>query len=561
MLRSLFTPLLFAAPVLILGLLSLRLYQNEKTTIEASYRKQAQTWTQQTHQNLLEPTRVDDAVALSIPYPIIPPSNEHPLALTFREASQLPPEQALRALNSLLLDPAITDLYTPSGQHLPTLISHQLLKLNPLPTTTDTFLRNLSRHPTELTPLLLKKSTPLLQEPDSQLLEKITTQIPFYEKLRSMPTPYPNGLVPNWLSQQDRTLFTSQGVNIVPFHALTQEIEKRIAQNPPPEWLAYQWEDELSGARHVYSQTTALTPSNKFNYKQAYLTKSGNGFSIITFENTQYLQIETDRRLSRLKLILLSTTLLTALASTIAYLTLRKQQQLTALQSDFVASVSHELRTPIASIRLLAERLEKEDSLPQKKSDQYHRLISHESLRLGNLVENILDFSRIEKGHKLYHFEPTDLQALLTETLQLIQPNLEQKKHTLTTNLDLPAGYAPTLDPLAIRQLLINLFDNAIKFTPSPGTITLSATTVSTTTQLVIADTGPGIPESDRTKVFQRFYRRDRNTEVTGTGIGLSLVHHIVQAHQGTITITDNPNHKTGTQVTIDLPLDKKTNN
>ena len=82
MLRSLFTPLLFAAPVLILGLLSLRLYQNEKTTIEASYRKQAQTWTQQTHLNLLEPTRVDDAVALSIPYPITPPSNEHPLVLT-----------------------------------------------------------------------------------------------------------------------------------------------------------------------------------------------------------------------------------------------------------------------------------------------------------------------------------------------------------------------------------------------------------------------------------------------------------------------------------------------
>ncbi|MGJ8725421.1 MAG: sensor histidine kinase [Roseibacillus sp.] len=559
MLRRLAIPLLFLAPVLILGSLSLRLFQNERVAIETSYREQAQAWVDAAHESLFYPTRADNAVALHVRYPITPPTIEHELVQAYHEARELPPKKGVYDLQVLLIKAGISEVYTTSGQHLPTLITYHLVLLlerQPTPETTALFLKNLHQHPTELTPLLLEKSKPFLQKPDPQLLQEISSQIPIYEKLRSLST-YPQGKVDDWPKDGDQARFTEDGVTVISTKLLAEEIRHRIEVSPPPEWLTYLWEGDLNPSGGIRYFSWDRSP-NRFNFKKAIAQKRTENFTLSAYPDDSFIQTSINERLSRLKLILLFTVLLTALASTIAYLTLRKQQQLSALQSDFVASVSHELRTPITSIRLLSERLQKE-TLPAEKSDQYHRLISNESQRLGNLVENILDFSRIEKGRKLYHFEPTDLSALLAETLQLIQPNLDQKKHTLTTNIDLPTDFSPNLDSLAIRQLLLNLLDNALKFTPAPGIIALAATTSPDTLKLIITDTGPGIPASERTKVFQRFYRRDRNTEVTGTGIGLSLVQHIVQAHKGTITITDNPDQKTGTRLTINLPLKEKT--
>lgn len=562
--------LLLTLPVLLMGVVSAWLYQAEKERIENDYFKEAQDWSQKVIRvltdseeftnspssplSLLPGLESDVATHLSSG-PLLTP---HPkLEAAYHAALHLAEADALTALQSLSKEKQLASASTSSGLPLSLLVRYQLathLPLGPEKEQAEATAKDaLFKYPSEINELLAHK---LALTPQEQALAQF--QVSYFAELKP-PFPsrdqievreHPNHFV----------LLMNEVVAIISKNDLRETIQKRIHFfGQPPAWLDPSWPKQSITWRGYHLDLTLQFPTthNTISSPVQLATQTQAPLTFTVYGNRLAIQEDIAHRLQRLKLTLITTTVLTALAALFIFLTLRKQQQLAALQSDFVASVSHELRTPITSIRLLSERLQKE-TLPPEKSDQYHRLISNESVRLGNLVENILDFSRIEKGRKLYHFEPTDLAALLTETLALIQPNLEQKKHTLTTDIDLPAKFSPNLDPLALRQLLLNLLDNALKFTPAPGAITLTALTTPDTLKLIVTDTGPGIPASDRAKVFQRFYRRDRNTEVTGTGIGLSLVHHIVQAHGGMITISDNPDHKTGTRLTIDFPLEAK---
>ena len=563
--------LLLTLPVLLMGAISAWLYQAEKERIENDYLKEAQNWSQKVIRALANPEGFGDSspqylslipgvesdvatfLSAGSPYKVSPE-----LEADYQKAIKLPEQEALTALKALSTNKQLSSASTSSGLPLQLLVLCQLAKrLPPGPEKdeADTIAqKTLLRSPCEINELLARD---LSFTPEEQAL--VALQVTYLSKRRPPFTSskeievkeHPNHFV----------LLMREKIAVISKSELSEVISERIFLfGFPPSWLDPTWPKQSVTWRGYQLDLSKQFPSSRKGISSpvALATEAQFPFTFTVYGQTAAIQKSIAHRLQRLKLTLISTTVITALAAFFIFLTLRKQQQLSALQSDFVASVSHELRTPITSIRLLSERL-KNETLPAEKSEQYHRLISNESHRLGNLVENILDFSRIEKGRKLYHFEPTDLTALLTETLALIQPNLEQKKHSLVTDIDLPPDFSPTLDPLAIRQLLLNLLDNALKFTPAPGTITLTARTTQDTTKIIITDTGPGIPESDRAKVFQRFYRRDRNTEVTGTGIGLSLVHHIVKAHHGTITISHNPNHKTGTHISVHLPLKAKT--
>jgi signal transduction histidine kinase len=250
-------------------------------------------------------------------------------------------------------------------------------------------------------------------------------------------------------------------------------------------------------------------------------------------------------------LALASTLSLTALA--IIHRTIRRERQLSDMKSQFVASVSHELRTPVASIRLMADALEAEKIDPATARD-FHRLIAREGARLSTLVANILDHARIEQGTRIWHFEPTDLTAIVSDTLHLMEPLAAEKSITLTADLT-PAQ--ATLDPGAIQQALINLLDNAIKFSPPQTTVTTRLTTDPTSNKihLSIIDQGPGIPLSEHTRIFQRFYRpgNELRRETQGTGIGLSLVKAIADAHHATITLTSTPPQ--GSTFTLSLTI------
>ena len=229
---------------------------------------------------------------------------------------------------------------------------------------------------------------------------------------------------------------------------------------------------------------------------------------------------------------------------------------------DFVSSVSHELRAPIASVRLMAESLDRGKISGTQKQADYFRLIVQECRRLTALIENVLDFSRIDQGRKQYEFEPTDLIALVQETLKLMEPFATDRQVTLALCPSQPQPAAPipqpVLDARAIQQALVNLLDNAIKHS-RPGAqvivgLEFPANPHPSTLNLFVQDLGEGIPPGEHQKIFEPFYRRgtELRRETQGIGIGLTIVKHIVDAHGGRVRVQSDVGK--GSRFTIELP-------
>ena len=240
-----------------------------------------------------------------------------------------------------------------------------------------------------------------------------------------------------------------------------------------------------------------------------------------------------------------------------AYRAFRRQQELNELKSNFVSSVSHELRAPIASVRLMAENLEGGKVAGTAKQNEYFHFIVQECRRLSSLIENVLDFSRIEQGRKQYEFEPVNVAALVRQTVMLLEPYAAEKGVSLrmegATALELEA------DGQALQQALVNLIDNAVKHSPPGAAVTVGlagAEAAGTMARLWVADAGPGIPAAEHGKIFERFYRRgsELRRETQGVGIGLSIVKHIVEAHGGRVRVESAPGR--GSRFTLELPAD-----
>ena len=232
---------------------------------------------------------------------------------------------------------------------------------------------------------------------------------------------------------------------------------------------------------------------------------------------------------------------------------LHREQRLHTLKSQFVASISHELRAPIGSVRLMAEALAS-GTVEGEAARTFHHLIAQEGVRLSALIENVLDFARIESGHKSYQFEETDLPALLRDTVALLEPRAAPRGISLRLECA-PLSQVPEVDAPAIQQAVMNLLDNALKFSPDHGVITVTLTNYGPAGwRLAIADEGPGIPPAEHKRIFERFHRlgNELRRETQGAGIGLSLVQHIAQSHHGTITVK-NLTPK-GTEFTLHFP-------
>jgi signal transduction histidine kinase len=255
---------------------------------------------------------------------------------------------------------------------------------------------------------------------------------------------------------------------------------------------------------------------------------------------------------SRLPLIL-SLLGVTAVLIGTALVQLRREYDLARLRSDFISGVSHELRTPLAQIRMFSETL----VLGRVRSDdERHRslaIIDQEARRLTHLVENLLHFSRAERRAARVAPEPTALAPLVQEVIEGFAPLAAARSVTLRA--EVAEGLVVPADPGALRQMLLNLLDNAVKYGPAGQTVTLGAAPgANGSARLWVDDCGPGIPRPDRERVWDRFWRleRDRGTAVAGSGIGLAVVRELATLHAGRTWVEDAASG--GSRFVIELP-------
>jgi signal transduction histidine kinase len=231
-----------------------------------------------------------------------------------------------------------------------------------------------------------------------------------------------------------------------------------------------------------------------------------------------------------------------------------RQLELAQLKSGFVSNVSHELKTPIALIRLAVETLEMGRARNDEERDKFIATIGRETQRLSRLVDNILDFARLEAGQKVLRLVPVDPLELVRETLESFRPRLEDKGFAVIT--DLPDSLPPVrADATALSQSLLNLFDNAIKYSRDRREVRLSAGVRDDFVAISVADRGIGIPPADQKRIFEKFVRVETGPvhDVKGAGLGLSLVDQIMRAHGGRVELSSVPGE--GSTFTLLVPV------
>ncbi len=221
-------------------------------------------------------------------------------------------------------------------------------------------------------------------------------------------------------------------------------------------------------------------------------------------------------------------------------------RRLEKVRSEFIANVSHELRTPVTSVKGFAETLLEEDSLKDSATArEFIAIINREADRLNRLIGDLLELSKIE-GQGPLKFAPVNLKEVAEEVVKKIKPLVEKKK--LTLNLDFPSTSLYVLgDEDKIHQVFLNLLDNSIKYTPENGEIHILLKEEEKNILVKVKDSGIGIPSEEIPRIFERFYRVDktRSRKYGGTGLGLTIVKHIIEAHHGGIWVESEPSRGT----------------
>lgn len=236
----------------------------------------------------------------------------------------------------------------------------------------------------------------------------------------------------------------------------------------------------------------------------------------------------------------------TLLALVSLWRNLKEQIKLARKKDDFISAVSHELRTPLTTIRMYTEMLEKNWVKTDDKRTEYYETMRQESERLTRLIENVLDFSRIQRGKKRYNFALGDINSCIKEVVEMMAPCAAKQNFKIETHLD-TSIQSTSFDSDAVMQIVINLIDNALKYAVNADDKTIIVTTATEGKYVLIevADHGPGIPHTQRKKIFDEFYRigEESKREATGTGLGLALVKKFALAHNGFVeAISAKPN-------------------
>jgi len=291
-------------------------------------------------------------------------------------------------------------------------------------------------------------------------------------------------------------------------------------------------------------------PAGDTKGEPAYTAILDFGFGDLALNLTEIDPAWIPKRIGELHFIYFGIIATVAVAVSLALASLwhnvRTQMALVRKKDDFISAVSHELRTPLTSIRMYAEMLEKNWVKSTDKLAEYYRTMRQESERLSRLVENVLDFARLQKGRKRYAFELGSINDCVGKVVEMMRPYAEQQGFTVLTNLG--KVEQTSFDKDAVTQIVVNLIDNAVKYAHGAADkmITVGTRTEAAFTIIEVEDHGPGIPHRQRRKVFDQFYRCDdapvegpsqNSSAATGTGLGLTLVKRFAEAHGGYVEI------------------------
>ena len=232
----------------------------------------------------------------------------------------------------------------------------------------------------------------------------------------------------------------------------------------------------------------------------------------------------------------------------------QRELRLARLRSQFVSSVSHELKTPLTSIRIFAETLRDRAQLDPKARQEYLETIAHESDRLTRLLQNVLDFSRVERGERTYQLSPQQVPVIVENALRTLRFPLEQQGFTVSYDCDCDFANV-RCDSDAVEQAVLNLVSNAIKYSGKSRRIDVKVERRADAVAVIVRDCGMGIAPAHQQRLFERFYRAPTadNDVIPGTGLGLTLVHHMAEAHGGSVSVESAVGH--GSTFTLCLPV------
>lgn len=305
-------------------------------------------------------------------------------------------------------------------------------------------------------------------------------------------------------------------------------------------------------AKEVYSSDLRDTLERNFEHKKALWLIPGYQLGI-EMKGATIEKLAKERTNTNIILILIMDVFL-LLGAWLIFRSIRQEVKLAQIKSEFVSNVSHEIRTPLALINMYSETLEMGRIKSEEKKQEYYKVIHNESTRLSQMVNKILNFSKIESGKKEYNFEEEDLNELVNETLEMYRPHFERKEFSFEFK---PASEKLMIsaDKEAVAEALNNLVDNAMKYNGEHKKIEISTGIQEQFAFVEVKDFGIGIEKKDQKLIFDKFYRvtkGDLAHKAKGSGIGLSIVKNIMDAHKGSVSLTSTPGK--GSTFTLHFP-------
>jgi len=255
-------------------------------------------------------------------------------------------------------------------------------------------------------------------------------------------------------------------------------------------------------------------------------------------QNAEEFQAQRERTKGVRHVLILLSTVIIVVGLVLVWLAVLTERRASRMKSDFIANVSHELKTPLSLIRMFGEMVATGRHKGEEAAREYGGIITRESERLSHLIDNVLDFARLERGKASYHFAEGNLADVVERALDVCRYRLEREKMKLSVEIE--AGLpAVRMDENEMTLVVLNLVDNAIKHAADGGKVEVSLARAPGFVTLAVRDFGSGISRVEQARIFERFYRaqstRERN--VRGSGIGLALVKHIAEAHGGRVTV------------------------